>query len=517
MLKKSFLALLLALIATVGMFAQEDDWGDSSDWGDDSTASSSGESAGGGFWDRFSVTGSAELGGRVYFDASASEAGKTTVTAIPEAEVGLNYEGDSTNFNVQINLSERTLLHNKMDILDEFHADLFLGDFVLSAGKMKVVWGKGDKLHVLDNFNANDYTDFLIPDYLDRRAGEYMFRVQYNAPRIFRLEGIWTPVMRSEVYAENGKWVPAQVGKLTEAVTKMGGAEVGEALSEKDKAFAALSALSNANPADPAKIQTAKDAYEVAATNYLTLLNRANSLSADSLYPNTNQLKYGQFGFYGNFSFGVVDLGVSYYNGHYKQVSTDYTKLTSLSTVTDALHYDKLQVFGLDIQGAAGPFTLRGEFGYNLTNDNGGDDPWVHNNSISYLAGFDVGIPLHNLNLNVQATGNFVLHKDEIEGSVFEPYDVDYDPTGKYSNNKLVVQLKDTFYYEKIEILVKAIYGFEREDLVLLPEVSYKIRDGWKAKLSGMYIHNFRDDETDSEFYGWQDNSFIQLSVSYAF
>lgn len=513
MCKKSFLTVLLVLLATFGVFAQEE-WSDDG-WGDETTSSSSGESLG-GFWDRFSVSGDAELGGRIYFGSTDAE--KTTVNAIPKLEVGLNYEGDSTNFNAQINLSERTLLHNKMDILDEFHADLFLGDFVLSAGKMKVVWGKGDKLHVLDNFNANDYTDFLIPDYLDRRIGEYMFRVQYNAPKIFRLEGIWTPVMRSEVYAENGKWAPEKVGSLTSHITEMGGKEVATALAKKDAAFAQFSSAQQ-NSSDAIALAQTGAAYQEALTEYITLLNQANSLSADDLYPDTNKLKYGQFGFYGNFSFGVVDLGISYYNGHYKQVSTDYTKLQSLSTVTDALHYDKLQVFGLDAQGAAGPFTLRGEFAYNLTNDKDGDDPWIHNNSISYLAGFDVSIPLHNLNVNVQATGNFVLHKDKLEDSVspFKTFDVDYDPTGKYSNNKLVVQLKDTFYYEKIELVVKGIYGFERQDLVLLPELSYKIRDGWKAKLSGMYIHNFRDDENDSEFAGWQDNSFIQLSVNYTF
>lgn len=499
--KKIFIVSFVALFSLAQIFAQ--DWDD--DWGDDSasSASSSGESAG-GFWDKFKISGDASLGGRFYFDSD--DASDAEARAIPEVEIGLDYEGSSTNFSAKINLSERTLLHNQIDILDEFHADLFLGDFVLSAGKMKVVWGKGDKLHVLDNFNANDYTDFLIPDYLDRRAGEYMFRVQYNAPSVVRLEAIYTPVMRGEIYAESGRWVPNKVNSLTSAVTQMGGGEVGNALAAKDTALAELIKNNSLE---------SKVAYESALENYITLLNRANSLSASDLYPNTNRLEYGQFGIYGNFSIGAVDLGVSYYNGHYKQVSTNYTKLQSLSTVEDALHYDRLQVFGLDAQAAVGPFTLRAELAYNLTKDIDGDDPWVHNNSISYLAGFDVGIPLHNLNLNVQGTGNFVLKKDKITDGPFKTADTDYDSTGCYSNNKIVVQLKDTFYYEKVEAVVKAIYGFEKKDFVLMPEVSYKIRDGWKAKLSGLFIHNFGDDE-DSEFDGWLDNSFIQLTVSYS-
>ncbi|MCH5283192.1 MAG: hypothetical protein J1E59_06010 [Treponema sp.] len=476
--KRFFLIFLVALFSMAQIFAQ--DWDD--DWGDGSSSNSSEKSAG-GFWDKFKISGDASLGGRIYFDGES--AGKTEVRAIPELKLGLDYEGSSTNFNARINLSERTLLHNQIDILDEFRADLFLGDFVLSAGKMKVVWGKGDKLHVVDNFNANDYTDFLIPDYLDRRAGEYMFRVQYNAPSIFRLEGIWTPIMRGEVYAEDGRWVPAKVNKLTNQV--MG-------------SFATADSVSGAGLLKMLELQ-------------------------DNLYPNTNRLKYGQFGFYGNFSIGMVDVGVSYYNGHYKQVSANMSPflpfLKGQPASVPTLEYDKLQVFGLDAQAAAGPFTLRAELAYNLTKDVAGDDPWVHNNSISYLAGFDVGIPLHNLNLNVQGTGNFVLKKDKISDTMiakggYKQLDTDYDPTGCYSNNKIVVQLKDTFYYEKVEAMIKAIYGFERRDLVLMPEVSYKIRDEWKARLSGLFIHNFGDDG-DSEFEGWLDNSFIQLSVTYSF
>ncbi|MCM1321479.1 MAG: hypothetical protein NC041_02520 [Bacteroides sp.] len=473
--KKIFLVSLLAFFCAVQIFAQE--WDD--DWGDDAS-SASGEESALGFWDTFKISGDASLGGRIYFDGESI--GETEARAIPELELGLDYEGSSTNFSARINLSERTLLHNQIDILDEFRADLFLGGFVLSAGKMKTVWGKGDKLHVLDNFNANDYTDFLIPDYLDRRAGEYMFRVQYNAPSVFRLEGIYTPVMRGEVYAEDGRWVPNKVNTVTAQVLKTLDAQM-KSLGDNMSASQLLQMT---------KIQ-------------------------DEMYPDTNRLKYGQFGLYGNFSVGAADIGVSYYNGHYKQVSANLSSALANGGIgMPSLEYDRLQVFGLDAQAAAGPFTLRAELAYNLTEDTAGDDPWIHNNSVSYLAGFDVGIPLHNLNLNVQGTGNFVLQKDKITDALTKTLDADYDPTGCYSNNKLVVQLKDTFYYEKVEAVVKAIYGFERKDFVLMPEVSYKIRDGWKARLSGLFIDNFGDDD-DSEFAGWLDNSFIQLSMHYSF
>ncbi|MBO4546839.1 MAG: hypothetical protein J5700_04590, partial [Treponema sp.] len=332
------------------------------------------------------------------------------------------------------------------------------------------------------------------------------FRAQYNSPLGFRVEGIYTPIMHAETYAQKGPWVP---NKVTDLKSKIGQL--------------------------PATLATYGD------------LMKASTLQ-DDLYPDTNKLEYGQFGGYVNFSVGPVDLGVSYYNGHYKQVSANLTGLIAAGTLAKtggsssplasvlgpyaanpmpSLHYDKLQSFGLDAQTALGPFTLRSELVYNLTKDTDGNDPWTHNNSIGYLFGFDVGLPVHNLNLNVQMTGNVILKKNEIKdnkivfasalpGISTEAYDADYDPTGKYTNHKIVVQLQDKFYYEKVTATIKAIYGIERADLILMPEVSFKVRDGWKATASGLVIHNF-DKKENSEFYGWLDNSFIQLAVNYTF
>lgn len=496
--KKLFAAALACAVLAANIYAQ-DDWG-SDDWGGDSSAST--ESSEKSFWDKFKINGDATLAGRVYFDGENAE--KTTVTPIARLKLGFDYEGDSTKFSSKLRFDEQTLRCDNEMILDEFSADLFVGDWVLSAGKMKVVWGKGDKLHVLDNFNSNNYYDFLIPDYLDRRNSEYMFRAQYNCPLGFRVEGIYTPIMHGETYAQKGPWVPNKITNLTNVVKQAQAASI---------LIASGAPLNSGN------------GYITQAS--LAALMNASSMSADSLTPNTFKLEYGQFGGYVNFTVGIVDLGVSYYNGHYKQVSTDLSQVIMTAATykngMPSLHYDKLQSFGLDAQTALGPFTLRGEFVYNLTKDTKGNDPWTHNNSIGYLLGFDVGLPIHNLTLNVQATGNVVLKKDEIiDGKMLngmvstKTYDVDYDPTGCYTNHKIVVQLQDKFYYEKVTATIKAIYGIERADLILMPELSFKVRDGWKATASGLVIHNFGTKE-HSEFYGWLDNSFIQLAVNYTF
>ncbi len=490
--KKIFAVSLACALLAANVYAQDD-------WGSDAVEETSEPT----FWDRFKISGDATLAGRAYFDSDS--ASSTEVNAIPRFKLGFDYEGNATKFSSKIRLDEQTLRYDNEMILDEFSADLFVGNWVLSAGKMKVVWGKGDKLHVLDNFNSNNYYDFLIPDYLDRRNSEYMFRAQYNSPLGFRLEGIYAPIMQPETYAQKGRWVPSKVNTLTNNV-----------LTILDQKYTSLT------PSSAKKVL---------------------SVSED-LYPDTHKLDYGQFGGYLNFTVGLFDFGVSYYNGRYKQVSADVTGLACyqaiqlapaayraamqaalagyLANMMPSLHYDKVQSFGLDMQTALGPFTIRAEAVYNLTKDMDGNDPWTHNNNIGYLLGFDVSLPIHNVTLNVQGTGNIVLKKDKLLDNKIgglvptKTVDIDYDPTGCYTNHKIVVQLQDTFYYEKITATIKAIYGIERSDLLVMPEVSFKVRDGWKIAASGLVIHNFGTKE-HSEFYGWLDNSFVQLAVNYTF
>ena len=492
--KKIFAVSLACALLAANVYAQ-DDWGS-----DESSVEETSEPT---FWDRFKISGDATLAGRSYFNSNSVYT--TEVTAIPRFKLGFDYEGNATKFSSKIRLDEQTLRYDNEMILDEFSADLFVGNWVLSAGKMKVVWGKGDKLHVLDNFNSNNYYDFLIPDYLDRRNSEYMFRAQYNSPLGFRIEGIYTPIMHAETYAQKRPWVPEKVNTLKSTI----------------------------------------GSFPLTINSYEDLIKAASK--QDDLYPNTHKLDYGQFGGYFNFTLGLFDFGVSYYNGRYKQVSADVSGVIYAGIAKQypkfapyvasfikmpTLEYDKVQSFGLDMQTALGPFTIRAEGVYNMTKDFDGSDPWIHNNSIGYLFGFDVSLPIHNVTLNVQGTGNMILKKGEISdyklpatlaaasGMKSVPntkqYDVDYDPTSCYTNHKVVVQLQDTFYYEKITATVKAIYGIERYDLLVMPELSFKVRDGWKISASGLYIHNFNKDE-NSEFKGWLDNSFVQLAVNYTF
>ena len=85
--------------------------------------------------------------------------------------------------------------------------------YSILLGKEVVIWGKGDKVHVVDNINGEDLSDFINPDYKERQIGEEMIKID----RYFRggnanLEFIYTPDFTPNRMAKDpdsslGNWI----------------------------------------------------------------------------------------------------------------------------------------------------------------------------------------------------------------------------------------------------------------------------------------------------------------------
>lgn len=551
------IAALLTLCASLG-FAQEIDDFDSFDsFSEDSSSSSP-----------VSLSGSSSLDLRAYTDSDSAQ--DTEIEASPSAALNLNYSGNKSDFTLSLKVDEDTIKNHPEDVIDEMVLRAYFGNFMLEGGKMKLVWGKGDKLHVIDNFNADDYSDFIIPDYLDRRISTPMVRGVYSLPFAnMNLEAVYTPFLPVDRFSTSGRWTPAQVANLTSTVKDYAKSylsvtilnlesarmEAQTAQSLKEAAYAGGSSPdtdSNEYKALSNLIQTAyangnisytseevlaycsdnglaptnttyqqmavaailAEKYEEyltenlvqANTAYNLALSNASLLSADSsvLYPDLWTLKYGQFGARATWTMGQVDLGLSYYNGWFKQPSINGDKIYScisnymqngyINESDKFLSYDKKQTFGLEASTVLWHFNLRGEFAYNLTDDIEGNDPWVQNNSIAWLGGFDIDLPFWNANLNVQEYGSYTLKED--------------------SDNKLVCNFTTAFMNDKILPEVTLLYGIEKGDLVLLPKITIKPDQNLSLTASGMWIH-CKDDQ--SEFATWKDNSFVSLGAQYYF
>lgn len=480
--------------------------------------------------------GSGGISARAWIDtengySSFGDIGSRTKTDyFPFFNLNAAYSGERADFEAKLKFNKNSLGDYKWDMLDELTARLYAGDWVIEGGKMRVVWGKGDKLHVIDNFNANDYTDFVIPDYIDRRIAEPMFRVIYNSPLSanLRIEGIITPVMTADRFAKSGSWAPYKLTEISGIVRDTLGYNLATKLAASEVASANFVADST-NPA--LKLAAAKAAADY--TEYLSYVNSINS-NPESLYPDTAALKYAQAGLRATATFGAVDVGVSYYYGHNKQLSVDmknyltgYNPALKHSTNLPEFSYDKLQVFGIEAAAAVWRFNVRAEGAYNMTDDFAGDKPWVHNNSIAWLFGFDIDLPISNLNLNVQECGKHILKSDAIGsyGTYPKRFDVDYDSDGIYVSDKLVINLSDKYLNDKLTAECSCIVGIENKEFAIFPKISWNVYGGFNLILSGAYIH--ADDE-DGEFYNFtayksganvetRDKAFAELSVKYDF
>ena len=515
----------LALSAGLA-FAQDfedfDDFGASDSFGSEGGFSSA---------SKLETSGTVSTDVRVYIEKNDDD--EIDVEAKPAGTLDLNYSGNKSDLELSLCIDADKIMSHPEDIIDELIIRGRLGDYLtLEAGKMKVVWGKGDKLHVLDNFNADDYADFIIPDYIDRRISTPMLRGIVSLPTAnLNIEAVYTPFLPTDRFATSGRWTPAQYTELTQGATKIVSTNL---LGLEHKANAAGATIADEK-------------------NYLEYLTYANNLSSnpDTLYPDLLNLKHGQYGLRVLGTAGLVDFGASYYCGWFKQPSVNYSAYdasvaamqtrimsdTTLSTQymamksagkSDAeiiqslavangwqfalptLDYDRKQTFGLEAATIIWHFNVRGELAYNLTDDMDGDDPWVHNNSIAWLGGFDIDLPFWNSNLNVQEIGTFVLHGDKCDEN---PLDVDYSQNG-YTNNKIAANFTASFMNDKIAPELTVMYGIENKDLALLPKITYKADQNLSFTASGLYI--WCGDE-NSEFKAWENNSFVNLGATYKF
>ena len=615
---KKILFTLAALSLTSFSFAQEFDFGgsDSSDFGGSIEESSapavtiSGEvGAEARAWIGTTDTVKLEDGKTTDIYNSTGYDGfydvsKTSLDASAHANVELNYAGDYTDANIKFKLNPSTLKTYHEDIIDElsFGGSFKEGKFQLRAGKMKEVWGKGDKVHVLDNFNANDYTDFIFPDYIDRRISEVMFKATANLSWDYniKLEGIFTPWMTADRFADSGKLVPASQTNLTNNVKSILKAQ-GAALVSTS--ITTTTEKTNIGGQDVLTgVKTTADGESL-----VQAIMGLSEFSTDKLYEdNIRSLKYAQAGLRLTGTFGGIDWGASYYYGHYKQPSAKLHGLISMNAYANAakkyaagaqeaateaekyqalaeaetnatlkaqyaaaakqyatgaatakataealatsaqaalggevnsllsLNYDQMQVFGLEAAFVLWKFNTRWEVAYNLTEDTAGDNPWIKNNSVSWVAGFDIDIPIHNLNLNVQDNGNFILKSDKIKNGGIKVagigdltwdtlganYDTDYKSDGKYYSNKLIVLLSDKWMNEKLTTEVQGIWGIERNEFMVAPKIEYNVTEGLTFAVRGVYLYSNNE---DGEFYQFtadsenHDKAFVQLTAKYQF
>lgn len=392
---------------------------DSSGFGDDSFSSD--EEGFGGFGDfegfgnaaQSPLTVSGEFLFQTRYTVDDDAVGESPVQTFPELMLGLGYAGEYSDLRANLQLNRNNLAEDVRDVMDEAYIRLYYGRVNLEAGYMKVVWGNGDETHVLDVINPMDYSDFVNPDYIDRKEAETMVKLNVYPSETGLLELVYEPVFTPDTIPLTGRWRPAYMRSL-------------ETLG----------------------------------------INPQNAL----VYPDTSTLDYGQTGVRYTTSLGGFDLGGLYYYGYLREPAADVSGILTTGLVN--VSYDRMHLFGLEGAKVLAGFNNRAELGFYLTEDTGGDDPAVHNGRFVYLVGSDRDTGLGNLNVNVQVQGQVIVKKDGIT-----PFDIEYDGDDEYTRTMLILGLTDSFRNEKIKPEIGFTTTLEKGDWFVRPKVDFGLRD----------------------------------------
>ncbi|MCX7788858.1 MAG: hypothetical protein N2442_14310 [Spirochaetes bacterium] len=345
-------------------------------------------------------------------------------------------------------------------MIDEAYVRGFLGSTVFEAGYMKVVWGKGDDVHVLDLLNPTDYYDFVNNSYLDRRASQWMMRVMHPLGEMHNLELVWEPVTTPDHIPLEGPWKPYAISALEGHLQTL---------------------LGFTSP--------------VAASEVLV---------SDQL----STLIDGTYGIRFTGSSHGFDYGILYAYTYNREPKVDLSRIIQTQKVY--LSYDRIHCFGIEGATAWEGFNFRLEGGYFLTNDTKGTDPKVRNPSVGYVVGMDRDLWTDGPNLNLQVQGVLPLHTDKIDRN---PLDVEYRGDGKYTRHILAGHLSDTILENKVKWKVSTAFGMEQQDLRIAPELTYEPFDDFQITARWVqYLGN-----RDTTFGQYKDSSFFEVSVSYRF
>lgn len=433
----------------------------------------------------------------------------------PSLKLDLSYSAANSDLTGSILLNNDTVKNYQEDIVNELTYRAYVDNFVLQAGKTKLVWGRGDKIHVLDLINANDLTNFIGPDYIDRRLAEPEMDVTWNIPSEsnLSLQLVFTPGMTADRIDKSGRWTPAAIASSKSAITKYASKKVVEAgIAAYNTAYASPEAAAYAASVAPYHIAeaSAKNTYATSVATATEMQAAQTYTNEATYYADTNQIEYAQYGARLTGTMGTIDWGTQYYLGHYKTPSVKNI------TANINLDYDRLQVFGLDAETVKGAYSMRAELAYYLTADIDGTDYSTHNNSIKWVAGFDRDLPWGNLNINIQELGSYTLNYDKVKDNLLSPlhFDMDANNADYASNNKIIMKLSDSLMNETLKPSVSVLYGIEGVDFVIMPSVSYIVKDGFEVTANGNFVFS---DDAKGEFKDYQDNAEVQFKAEYSF
>ncbi|MDR2632507.1 MAG: hypothetical protein LBC51_02655 [Treponema sp.] len=400
----------------------------------------------------------------------------------------LNFSGSAFNADGAINLKLAPVLDGSAPVsIDEAYLRVYFGKLDVEGGLRKLTWGKADSFGPLDVLNPLDYSDLSsMTDLSGIKIARPLIHLSYSLGAFSKLEGVFIPRFAGHRFAQDGRWVPAQITGYEE-------------MMESSIANALADILLLQPPdwllQDPNAIQDIRTHYKQ--------LDRA------SFYPLTSTLEYAQAGLRFTTTVGSSDLGFQYFFGNLFRPAITITGgaqfLQDPYGIRPDIRYNRYHQIGVDYAQVIAGFNLRAELAANITSDLTGDDGQVYNPAIAWSLGFDRDL-FWGINLNCQGTESIRLF------SVAADPMLDTEAGTDRTSTQIILTLSKKFLRDELELKATGIWGIEDRDFYILPALVWTKGDV-AAELSGGIFGG----DAQGELGQYHKNSFMKVALTYTF
>ncbi len=386
----------------------------------------------------------------------------------------------------------------------------YLGDSLeLTAGLVKVVWGKGDSVRVLDVVNPQDFSDFINADLEDRKIPQGLVKLDWRTSQSGKLEALYVPFFQGHTLPLQGTWAPraftdlrtqVRAGFYDGAYQAAYGVTLGGLLASA----AASGNITVAAIAGSAAMPTLQ--ANAAAIASAQAGAQADALVDDLLLlPDTHALAWGQGGVRFTDSFAGVDFGLQYYTGFLRDPVYDADPARLAATRHLAVDYNRYHQAGLDAAFVLADFNLRLEAAWHQSVDVPGTDPLVRNPFASAVAGLDR--TFGELSVNLQAQGTWIQGLSGATGAYDAQKDAD-ELTGL-----VAAQAAYGFANDRAELSLAGSVNAPDGDWVLIPRLALYPVDDVTLTVGGKWFGG----DPEGQLGQYAANSFAEVKASYSF
>ena len=180
-----------------------------------------------------------------------------------------------------------------------------------------------------------------------------------------------------------------------------------------------------------------------------------------------------------------VDWSVSYFDGLDLTPDLRYVD-TDMKGINILLEHHRLKVLGADFATTFGPYGLRGEVAYTMTENSNGSDPAIKKPFVFGVIGLERSF-LDYLNVNIQYFHRKVFNYqdptiliDPAARAIAIQQGIQNNQLDRTSNG-IAARISYKWLNETLEAEMTTGYSLNRHDYFISPKVNYSINDYWHA------------------------------------